>query len=274
MNLDAALDLLADDPTAPLDVAELALHLAADEYPTLDVDHYLQRLDDLADRVRPRCRGDLRECVGALASFLFEEQGFRGNVPCYYDPRNSYLNEVLDRRTGIPISLSVVAMAVGRRAGLVVEGVGLPGHFIAKAVGRCGEEVLFDTFHCGRLLSPRDCERLVREVTGLSVTLTAEHLAATPPGRVVQRILANLKAIYLRDGDFARAVRVLERLRRLDPADPCQRRDLGVCLARTGRPGAAVDHLTVYLSAAPEAADADAVHRALAEARAELSRWN
>src|SRR5947199_10304866 len=108
MDLAAALDLLADDPTAPLDVAELALALAGDEYPGLDAEHYLKLLDGLAGAVRPRLCGELPERVAALGRFLFEEQGFRGNVPDYYDPRNSYLNEVLDRRVGIPISLSVV----------------------------------------------------------------------------------------------------------------------------------------------------------------------
>src|SRR6059058_5909696 len=135
MDLELALDVLADDPAAPLDVAELALALARDEYPDLDVTRYVGELDRLADGVRPRLRGGLREQVSALGTWLFEEQGFRGNATDYYDPRNSYLNEVLDRRTGIPITLSVVTISVAQRAGLEVVGVGLPGHFIVKAVG-------------------------------------------------------------------------------------------------------------------------------------------
>jgi regulator of sirC expression with transglutaminase-like and TPR domain len=274
MDLDVALDLLADDPTAPLDVAELGLSLARDEYPDLDVTCYIAKLDQLADAVRPCLRGSLRERVAALGASLFEEHGFRGNATDYYDPRNSYLNEVLDRRTGIPITLSVVTMSVGQRAGLEVVGVGLPGHFIVKAVGAGGNEVLFDPFHFGRLLTARDCERLVREVTGLSIDLTPEHLEGTPTGRIVLRMLSNLKAIYCRAGDFPRAARVIERLCRLDPGDLCQRRDLGVCLARAGRAGAAIDHLEAYLCAAEGAADAATVRRFLTEARAQVARWN
>jgi regulator of sirC expression with transglutaminase-like and TPR domain len=133
---------------------------------------------------------------------------------------------------------------------------------------------LFDPFHFGRVLTPRDCERLVREVTGLSVALTPEQLTATPTGRVAARMLSNLKAIYCRAGDFPRAARVTERLCRLDPTDACQRRDLGVCLVRAGRSGAAIDHLEAYLGAAPAADDAPTVQRFLKDARAETARWN
>src|SRR5580698_7250480 len=134
MDLDAALDQLAADPSAPLDVAELALHLARDEYPDLDIADYLNRLADLADQARPHLRGDLERRVAGLSQFLFDDLRFRGNVQDYYDPDNSYLNRVLDRRLGLPITLSVVTMAVAVRAGLTVHGVGLPGHFVAKAV--------------------------------------------------------------------------------------------------------------------------------------------
>src|SRR5438067_8585235 len=170
MEIDAVLALLADDPALPLDVAEVALLLAGDEYPNLDIHPYLHRLDELAVQVKPRLRGGLRARTAALAEFLFAEQGFHGNAPAYYDPRNSYFNDVLDRKLGLPITLAALAMSVGTRAGLEVVGVGLPGHFIAKAVRPDGRGVLFDPFHCGRLLSPADCERLVREVTGLTFT--------------------------------------------------------------------------------------------------------
>src|SRR5215471_14023907 len=133
MNLDDALPLLARDPSADVDVAEVALCLAREEYPGVDVEAYLGELVAMAHDVRPRLRGGLPARVQALCRFLFHEMGFRGNTQDYYDPRNSYFNQVLDRRTGIPLTLSLVAMAVGSRAGLTVEGVGLPGHFIARA---------------------------------------------------------------------------------------------------------------------------------------------
>src|SRR5437588_7561248 len=122
MDLDAALTLLARDPGAPLDLAELALELARDEYPKLDVEAYLSELEGMAHEARTYLRGDLEARVTGLCRYLFHEMGFRGNQQEYYDPRNSYFNQVLDRRTGIPLTLSAVAMAVGRRAGLEVAG--------------------------------------------------------------------------------------------------------------------------------------------------------
>src|SRR4029077_13286002 len=137
---------------------------------------------------RPRLRGPLPARVRALSRYLFHEQGFRGNESDYYDPRNSYLNEVLIHRTGLPISLSILAMGVAGRAGLEVVGVGLPGHFIAKAL-LDGQEVLFDPFHAGRLLSVAECEALVEQVVGVSFKATPDALAAVSPGYIVGRIL-------------------------------------------------------------------------------------
>jgi len=168
----------------------------------------------------------------------------------------------------------VLAAAVGDRAGLSVVGVGLPGHFVAKAVGDDGAEVLFDPFHGGQLLDPAGCEALVSAVTGRPFTLTAEAAAPTPPGLIAVRMLNNLKAVYLKDGDFARAARVMERLVQLDPADPIQRRDLGVSLMHAGHPGRAIDHLRFYLDRAPDADDAAAVQEFLDGAVREVARWN
>lgn len=273
MNLDETLALLARAPEAPVDLAELALHLARDEYPDVDVEAYLGELAGMAHEARAYLRGDLTARVAGLCRYLCHEMGFRGNTQAYYDPRNSYLNQVLDRRTGIPITLSTVAMAVGSRAGLNIVGVGLPGHFIAKAVAN-GDEVLFDPFHGGRLLTPEQCEILVRQVSGTDFQATPEELQPTPPGLIARRMLANLKGVYLREGDFKRAVRVIERLRQLMPDDPEQQRDLAVSLIETGQAGRAVDHLDAYLEAAPDAADAPAVKQLLARARSELARWN
>src|SRR5262249_2822870 len=153
------------DPSAPLDVAELTLRVAADEYPGLDVEAYLGELTGMAHEAKRYLSGGLGARARGLCRYLFHDCGFRGNVQDYYDPRNSYLNKALDRRTGLPITLSAVAIAVGVRAGLGVVGVGLPGHFIAKAVSG-DEEVLFDPFHGGRVMTGEECELLVEQVTG------------------------------------------------------------------------------------------------------------
>ncbi len=273
MDLDHALTLLARDPSADLDAAEIALCLARDEYPGVDVEGYLGELTAMAHDVRPRLRGGLPARVQALGRFLFHEMGFRGNTQDYYDPRNSYFNEVLDRRIGIPLTLSVVAMSVGGRAGLPVTGVALPGHFVARAA-EGGEAILFDPFHAGHILSPQGCEQLVEQATGSPFEATSESLAAAPLQLVVVRLLTNLKAIYLRTSDFARAARVIGRLRQLLPDDALQQRDLGATLLHAGRPGAALDQLEAYLGAVPDAEDEEAVRQLLRQARTEVARWN
>jgi regulator of sirC expression with transglutaminase-like and TPR domain len=273
MNLDETLDLLARNPRAPLDLAAVALHLARDEYSDLDVEAYLSELDSMAHEARRYLGGNLEAHVSGLCRYLFHEMGFRGNARDYYNARNSYLNQVLDRRMGIPISLSAVVMGVGSRAGLTIAGVGLPGHFIVKAVA--GEhEVLFDPYHGGRRLTPDDCENLVRQVTGMPFEATHVSLSALPLGLIVLRMLTNLKGVYLRHGDFARAVRVMERLCRLDPHEPLQRRDLGAGLLRAGLPGKAITHLAAYLAAVPNAEDAETVRGLLQQARRTIAAWN
>jgi regulator of sirC expression with transglutaminase-like and TPR domain len=273
MNLDSALEQLARDPECPMDLAELALELARDEYAELDVEAYLSELAGMAHEARRYLRGDLEARVTGLCRYLFHEMGFRGNQEEYYDPRNSYFNQVLDRRTGIPITLSAVVMAVGARAGLAVAGVGLPGHFVAKAA-EDGREVLFDPFHGGRLLTPESCEHLVAQVTGAPFHVTPEQLAAVPLGLIIQRMLANLKGVYLRQEDYPRLIRVIERLRQVNPRDLHQIRDLGVSWLQAGQPGRAIDYLTTYLDAVPQGEDAETVRKVLERARGEIARWN
>jgi regulator of sirC expression with transglutaminase-like and TPR domain len=274
MDLDAALELLAREPDAPLDLAELALLLARDEYPDLDVQAYLQQLDGMAHEVRPYLRGgDLGKRVARFCRYLFFDMGFRGNVKDYYDPRNSYLNEVLEHRTGIPIALAAVAIGVGTRAGLDVRGVGLPGHFICKVIEE-GEEILVDAFHGGRFLSYTDCENLVRQVTGMPFEATPELLQPTPLQSIVVRMLTNLKAIYGQHQDFTRSIRVLQRLRQLQPRHAEHHRELGICLIQADQPGPAIDHLTRYLQSKPPSAEVEAVQPWLRRAWQEVANRN
>jgi regulator of sirC expression with transglutaminase-like and TPR domain len=273
MDLDCALAQLAYEDTAPLDVAEVALHLARDEYANLDVEAYLSELAGMAHEAKTYLRGSLEARVFGLCRYLFHEMGFRGNVQDYYDPRNSYLNEVLDRRTGLPITLSVVAMSIGKKAGLQISGVGLPGHFVAKATAN-GREILFDPFHGGRQLTPADCDSLVQRVTGIPFQATPEQLRPVPLRTLLIRLLSNLKGVYVRQEDFPRAARVIERLRQLSPHDPGVRRDLGISLLHAGQPGRAIDHLAAYLAANPKRPEADTVRRLLNRAYKDVGRWN
>lgn len=273
MNIDAVLDLLAEEPDPSLDLAEVALCLACDEYPDLDVEAYLGELAAMAHDAEQYVRGPLEARVHGLCRYLFHDLGFRGNVDRYYDPRNSYLNEVLDRRTGLPITLSAVAIAVGTRVGLNLCGVGLPGHFIVKAIGT-GGEVLFDPFHGGRRLSAEGCEILVEQVTGEAFQATPQSLAGVTPRTFLTRILTNLKGSYLRDGDYARAARIIRRLRQIHPHDLLQVRDLGVTLFHAGQPGKAINLLQEYLKIRPEAEDGVEVREMLSKAKSQIAVWN
>lgn len=271
--LDLLLQELAADPHAPVDVAEVALYLATDEYADLDVPDYLQKLNELAAEARRYATGTLEEQVAGLCSFLYEEEQFTGNADDYYDPRNSYFNDVLDRRLGLPITLSVLAMSIGRRIGMTVEGVGLPGHFIAKA--SAGDEViLFDPFHDGQILSEDGCQHLIEAVTGQPFFLTPSILRGTPHATIVMRMLNNLKSIYAQQEDYPRTARILQRQRQLNPHDVGLRRDLGITLVRSQQPGPAIDHLQAYLKAIPHADDHDDIRVLLLQAKRDIARWN
>lgn len=272
-NLDTILDHLSREPTACYDVAEIALLLARDEYTDLDVEGYLSELDGMAHDLRDYLRGNLAVQLHGLCRYLFHELGFHGNINDYYDPLNSYLNVVLERRTGIPISLSALVMAVGTRASMRIQGVGLPGHFIVKA-STDTEEILFDPFHGGRRLEREDCECLVQQVTGMPLEITPANLQGLPLGLMVQRMLNNLKAIYLGKGDFRRGVRIIRRLHQLEPDNPLHHRDLGACMVHLRQPGKALDQLETYLGAVPDADDADQVEKLILQAQRELARWN
>jgi regulator of sirC expression with transglutaminase-like and TPR domain len=273
MTLNEELARLAVDADAACDLAALALQLARDEYPDLDVEAYLSELAGMGHEAAKYQRGDLEARVVGLCRYLCHEMGFRGNQQDYYDPRNSYLNQVIDRRTGIPITLSLVAMTVGHKAGLDVQGVGLPQHFIVKAVDG-DHEIFFDPFHGGRILTVEECELLVERISGRPFHATRAHLAAVPPRFFLQRMLTNVKTIYLNAGDHKRAAGKIERLLQLDPGNLVERRDLGVCLAQFGQHGRAIDHLTAYLASGQAADDETAVRDILAKAKEEVAKWN
>lgn len=274
MQLDAALEKLAHRPAAPFDLAELALALARDEYPDLDVAAYLLMLAGMAHEARRLVRrGDLKTRVERFRRCLFFDLGFRGNARDYYDPRNSYLNDVIERRMGIPITLSIVAIAIGKQSGLDVRGVGLPGHFIVKAVEN-EQEILFDPFHGGRLLEPADCEVLVAQCTSAPFVANPETLREAPLQMVLLRMLNNLRGIYAKRGDNVRLARVLGRMCQLQPADANLRRELGAALTECGEPGRAIDHFRAALQLTQDPDAAAQVRDWLARAEGEVSRWN
>jgi len=256
-------------------LARIALEIAADAYPGLDIESYLARIAAMAERVRPRCPRSacVRDILGQINWVLFIEEELRGNHDEYYDPRNSYLNDVLDRKLGIPISLSVIYWAVAESLGLSVAGANLPAHFMLRVED--GDRTWFvDPFHSGAVLSPEMCRRRLSEMLQQPVELDEAIAAPCTAATVVTRMLRNLKAIYLRAEDIPSALPVQRRLAALNPRDGDEVRDLGVICLQAERPGDAVDRLRAYLEATPDGALAPEISALLATARRRLAEWN
>jgi regulator of sirC expression with transglutaminase-like and TPR domain len=260
-------------PEDEVDLARASLLVACDEYPQLEVDLYLQRLDTMADTVRGRLGASPEAAIAGLNRVLFEEEGFRGNTREYYDPRNSFLNDVLDRRTGIPISLSTVYIAVGRRAGVDVHGVGLPGHFVVR-VSAGGGDALVDPFNGGTVLTPQDCQDRLDRIYGGRVRVAADMLAPCPPRSVLSRTVRNLKAIYLKADDQERALRTAELLVLLNPGAVEEVRDRGLVLAALECYALAATDLEAYVAAAPQAPETPQLRAKIAELRHKAARLN
>ncbi|TME21247.1 MAG: hypothetical protein E6I75_31275, partial [Chloroflexi bacterium] len=191
-----ALGALVSGDERQIDLARAALLIAAEEYPDLEPRHYLDQLDRLGQALRARLVHESapERQIAALNALLFGEEGFRGNEASYYDPRNSYLNQVLDRRLGLPITLALIYVEVGRRARLPLSGVGFPAHFLV--VYEAEPRLLVDPFNCGRLLSASDCQQLLWQAFGSSARLEPGQLAVSPPREILARLISNLKVAY------------------------------------------------------------------------------
>jgi regulator of sirC expression with transglutaminase-like and TPR domain len=220
------------DAAVPLD--EAALLIAAHAYPTLDLDAEMGRLDDLAGRC-------FAPTLDALVRHVFVDLGFRGNRRQYYDPRNSYLNEVVSRRVGIPISLSVLAIVIGRRLGVPLAGVGMPGHFLLR--DRVDPDVFVDPFDGGSFLDLAGCERAFRRVHGDDAPFDDSWLQPVGTVAILARMLANLRAIFAALDDHSSLLWVIRLRTSLPGASMEERGELAAALAATGAFGAAAHEL-------------------------------
>ena len=243
-------------PEPEINLATAALLIAAEEYPQLTPEPYLRRLDELAERVRDRVWDEMAPVVVLqdVSRVLFEEEGYRGNSEDYYDPRNSFLNDVMDRRVGIPITLSVLYLEVGWRLGLPLHGVNFPGHFLVRYEGEA-LQLLVDPFQRGMVRFEDEAQDLLDHVYGGSVRMQPEFLRKADRKDILSRILANLKGNYLNRRDDYRALAAIERLLLLRPDSPDEERDRGIVLTRLGRHSEAAGALQRYLELAPDAAD-------------------
>jgi len=245
-----------------INLAEAALLIAAESYPGLDVSRYVTALDALAAEADPVLSGADTdpERVRRLVQFLAVERSFRGNQDDFYDRRNSFLNEVIERRKGIPITLAVVYMEVARRLGLVVLGVGFPGHFLAKYPG--ASELIIDPFF-GQILSMRDCEQRLRAVLGAEATLEPGHLRAATPKEMLVRILRNLKQIYLQARELESALACSQRILLIEPDMAPELRDRGLLYEQLECYAAARPDLERFLSLMPDDPSSEAVRERL-----------
>lgn len=269
-------------------LAEACLLIAADAYPGLDVDRYLAEIERMAARLRGRlsAEADAEEKVIELNRMLFVDLGFSGNAQDYYDVRNSYLNEVIDRRRGIPISLSILYMEIGRKIGLPLEGVSFPGHFLVRLRVRGGTLVL-DPFSGGLPLAEPDLRDLLRRVvagSGAAGLRSAREVAAELPldpflepashRQILARVLRNLKGIY-RDKDAApQLLAVLNRSLAVSPDSLEDLRDRGLLFRRLEAFRAALQDLRDYLQRQPDAADADEMRAKVVELTTICSKLN
>jgi regulator of sirC expression with transglutaminase-like and TPR domain len=253
---------LAADPERRVDLAEAALLVAADFRPGLDVAAWRARLDALAEAARGPVLSAWSDAarVEALNRFLFEQQGFHGNEEAYEDPSNSLLPEVLERRTGLPITLALVYLEVGWRLGLPVEGLGFPGHFLVRWRGK--EDFVIDPFH-GRVLSDQALASRLREALGQGAVFSRAELLPITPHAFLLRLLSNLKRHCALAGDYAGALRCCERLLQLAPDDPEQLRDRGLVLAQLECWSAARADLVRFLELAPSHPSAETVRHRL-----------
>lgn len=249
-------------PDGEIDVAEAALWISAEESGGgVEVQRWLDRLDALAGELRPRLErlsggpgADLAR-LEELCRFLFEEKGFHGDREDYYDPRNSLLDRVLDRRRGIPLTLAVVMMEVGRRVGVHLLGVGFPGHFLVRHAAH--PDLFFDPFSGGRVVTADDCRHILRHVCP-GLPFHPRLLRPVSRRCLLHRMLTNLRGVYMARGEWERAVGVLDRILLLAPDDAVQLRERGMLRLRCGDT-AGFEDLVRYLELEPEAPDREAL---------------
>ena len=259
---------------AEINLAHASLLIGAEEEPSrCDIERCRATLERMGGEAGERLRVERGPRVEALNRYLFEEQEFRGNQKDYYDPRNSMLHRVLERRTGIPITLSVVYIEVGRRAGLRVEGVGMPGHFIVRVSDGTGDSVLVDPFNACTL-DFEDCQERLDAIYGGQVALSAEHLRPVGNRAIITRILGNLKAVYVQARMYRRALAAVERILLAAPDAVDERRDRGMLLAQLDRLSEAVVETRHYLKSAPGAPDAENVREQMKKMQARLASLN
>lgn len=258
-----------------INLAQAALIIAADEYPELDVPHYLGVLDAMADQLRPHfdISAPTIDQVSFLNDHVFGTLGLRGNRDDYYDPRNSYLNDVLDRRLGIPITLSVVYMEIGRRLGCPIFGVAMPGHFVVK--WRTDDTLIFiDPFNDGKVIGQFALPMTMNTADQKALMARLRWLESVTSKQILARMLSNLHSIFLKTESYDRALPVLEKILILQPNATDILREAGILAYRLKQYRRASDFLQDYIQREPDASQATKMRAVLNQVEEILLRRN
>ncbi|HIK31836.1 MAG TPA: tetratricopeptide repeat protein [Oscillatoriales cyanobacterium M59_W2019_021] len=255
-------------PDDRIDLAVAALYIAQEEYPELEIEEYLNALDSMAQELRERLPAEPYplKIVRATNRYLYDDLGFCGNQREYYDPRNSFFNDVLERRTGIPITLALVYLELAKRIEFPLVGIGMPGHFLLRPdFPEAG--IYIDAFSRGEVLFPEDCHQRLNQIYGRQVEWRPEFLQPIGSRPFLARMLGNLKGIYLQQQDLPRALAAIDRILLLFPDSPLDLRDRGLLYSYLGRLREAEKDLTRYLTLQPDAGDAATITRFLDDLR-------
>ncbi len=251
-------------PDDQINLAKAALHIAQEEYPDLEIAAYLNTLDRMAAEVEQRLpieRYPLK-ILKSLNQYLYDDLGYTGNTTDYYNPSNSFLNDVIDQRTGIPITLSLVYLEIAQRLNFPMVGVNMPGHFLIRPDFE-DAGIFVDAFHQGEVLFEQDCEERLTQVYGRLVELQPSFTAPVSHKQLLARMLTNLKFIYLNRQDLLKALAAVERILLLFPDNPNELRDRGLLSYQLGYPSQASQDLEMYLAMVPDAKDRGMIRQLL-----------
>jgi len=255
-------------PDAAIPLAEAALMIACEEYPQLELSPYLEELDDIAaaSQAKFRSQDPPLAKVEKINAVLFETYGFRGNIDDYYNPRNSFFNDVLDRRMGIPITLSAVYMEVARRLNFSISGVGMPGHFLVKYSDR-SEEFFIDPYNRGQILTQDDCRQRLHSIYGDALEFNERLLARSTNRQILWRMLNNLKDIYVKGHAIDKCLSIVDMMLMVDSEDLTQFRDRGLLRLQLRQFKGAGRDLQHYLHHTPNAEDREEIENHIKELR-------
>src|ERR1700739_244016 len=245
-----------------IDLIRSALVIARTEYPALEIEEYATRIDRMSRRAAALAAGlGGSEIRAALNQVMFEEANLRGNREDYYDPRNSFLNDVLERGLGIPITLAIIYMEVAKRVGFLLSGVGMPGHFLLKHYGDDGQEILIDCFNRGDILSRQDCQSRLDEIYSGEMALRPEFLHPISRRQILTRMLNNLKTVYLSTRNFRKALPIADLILVIHPRSSEDVKQRALLRYSMGMQALAAEDLDEYLKISPTASDGEEVRQ-------------